>query len=183
MAGLWQPPTPLTAIPATMFEAELTGSMIRLRLGSIRPPWRSLSSLPGLLQDDILGVSADGALHQFTVLTTAAWRLLRFTQNLCARSPSICPVAYNHSPLAPIEPEDTNPRSFHVDGDMLCKLLALGGSELQFMLDQMSSSTDAAEVRARRERFEELVRGVLPDVHDPVEGAMKYMQCLLQPLL
>ncbi|KAI9696824.1 MAG: hypothetical protein M1836_005186 [Candelina mexicana] len=183
VAGLWQPATPFAATPATLFEAELPGSMIRLRLGSIRPPWRSLSTLPGLLQDGIIGVSVDGALHQFTLLTAAAWRLLRFIQNLCARNPSVCPITYHQSPLDHIEPNETNPRSFHIDGNMLCRLLALESSELQFMLDQMSSSTDAEEVRARRERFEELVGGVLQDVHDPVEAAMNYMRCLLQPLL
>ncbi|KAI9718568.1 MAG: hypothetical protein M1812_004019 [Candelaria pacifica] len=183
VAGLWQPPTRLTATPATVFEAELPGSMIRLRLGSVRPPWRSLAGLPGLLQDDIIGVSVDGALYQITLLTAAAWRLLRFIQNLCARSPSVSPITYHQSPLGHIEPEDTNPRSFHVDGDVLSRLLALESSELQFMLDQMSSSSDAAEVRARRERFEELVREVLQEVHDPVQAAMDYMRCLLQPLL
>ncbi|KAF2259003.1 hypothetical protein CC78DRAFT_86710 [Lojkania enalia] len=95
VAGLFHPDTDdIKAVAGkTLFEACLPRSVIRLRNGSIRPPWRRVSHgisgdpddfnlVTGIINDDTIGVCSDGTVYSFTILTPPTLKMLRFIQNL-----------------------------------------------------------------------------------------------------
>ncbi|KAI9816208.1 MAG: hypothetical protein M1827_001809 [Pycnora praestabilis] len=187
VAGLWQPDSPRNenAMP-TLFEADLSGSITRLRRAFIRAPWRIRSNTPpGVLEEDILGTSADGSLYHFMLLSESSWRLLRFIQNLCMHNDSLCPFQNLHTSRKHIEPEATKPRNKHVDGDILERLLE-NPALLRQMLNQEPNedhSIDFHSADARSERFRFLVDEVVDDLDefdDPTEIALDYVRSLLQ---
>ncbi|KAI9831765.1 MAG: hypothetical protein M1819_004662 [Sarea resinae] len=186
VAGLWQPSRPRRQLSApTIFEAELPHSIARLRRGSIRPPWRSLpDQFPGVLDNDILGTSADGSVYEFTLVSEPTWRLLRFIQNMAVRNSKVCPFAHSSRTRRHIEPQSGKPQSFHIDGDILARLLNLGQDELRRMLEleprSESKYVDFDSSEARCERFAELTGLALGEkFEDPVGAAMDYISYLL----
>ncbi|KAI9846584.1 MAG: hypothetical protein M1837_003825 [Sclerophora amabilis] len=182
-----------------VFEAELPVAVMKLRFGATRPPWWHYTRPPGILESAqhpakdqiIFGVGIDGTLFQFTILAENGWRLLRFMQNLAARSPPVCPLNNPPTMHEHLEPLSYRPTFMHVDGDILAKLLAVGPEELHRLLDSapVRTSRDMRELdfdssRARRRRFNRLVADVLgEDLEDPVASALSYVEVLLQPVL
>ncbi|KAF2846626.1 hypothetical protein T440DRAFT_224519 [Plenodomus tracheiphilus IPT5] len=70
---------------ATLFEATLPHTVIRLQRSNIRPPWRrpTHSNTPtGILTDDIIGACSDGTIYSFSILSQPVRHLLRLLQNL-----------------------------------------------------------------------------------------------------
>ena len=116
--GLYQPPTlAYSNASATLFEACLPRSVVRLDRGDIRPPWRRPNPngrVTGVLTDDIIGACTDGTIFAFAILSQQARHLLRLLQNLIEvkatrsgahqhttvkpRSGDIFKVLMNHAP-------------------------------------------------------------------------------------
>lgn len=203
VVGLWQPPERrMDNAMMTVFEAVLPASITRLRRIS-RPVWSRAGSrkvheskvdrqrlfgdapsssssllLPSLKRDEnddgdetILGSSADGTLTQMSLLSSDEWRLLRFIQNMAERDPRVRPSPRRHH--RHIEPSTARPHHMHVDGDILEKVIELGGDVLiEELLDKEPSGeghTDFDSSGERRGRFEELARRVMGAV-GAVEG-------------
>ncbi|KAH0538052.1 hypothetical protein FGG08_005314 [Glutinoglossum americanum] len=185
------------AAAVSIFEAEMPGSIVRLKLASVRPPWWPRVEYPAVYtvmgesgrKMDIIGTTIDGSLIQFTLLHSAAWRLLRFIQNLCMRNANICPFD-NDGARSHIEPQQ-HKRFMHVDGDILMRLFEAGREELDRMLMIEPKAdldgvnfTDFDSAAARVDRFRELVFLVLKGFeNDPVGGAMECLKDFLQPIL
>ncbi|KAI9880096.1 MAG: hypothetical protein M1830_005341 [Pleopsidium flavum] len=186
VVGLWQPPRRRTESSATtLFEAVLPVSITRLRRGVVSTPWRAAQSSQ---HEAILGSSADGTFYQFIILSETRWRLLRFIQNMTGRNPLICPFEYLNKPRKHIEPSTVKKHNMHVDGDMLYRLIASGGTTvLRAMLEQEPLPEhrffDYDSAAVRYERFSELVDDALGEGGhaDPVQAAVNFMRTLLQP--
>lgn len=134
-AGVWVPTGQDSQELQTVFEGLLPSSVRRFVRSWSRPPWvaadRSLrfgalrSSNDGA---EMLGVTLDGALHQFTLIEVELWRLLSLIQTLAYRSPILYPL-YNPALGDTPADEDTDlepqlhPRLMHIDGDILQKCL------------------------------------------------------------
>ncbi|KAI5926216.1 mono-functional DNA-alkylating methyl methanesulfonate N-term-domain-containing protein [Camillea tinctor] len=129
--GLWSPSQnerPLKLV----FRAELQASIRRFARGRARPPWGLLKGPPrygcvqsGLDGADVLGLSIDGSLQHFSLLSEDAWRLLRYIQNLAMVSRTICAIAPGSRSALNFDPEPKlNPKlNMHVDGDILQRCL------------------------------------------------------------
>lgn len=99
VAGLWVPwQTPEKECEVVM-EAELPSSIRKFHRGRTRPYWEQgfripqYGRIPVTLDDaELLGVSLNGAMYQFTLLSVEAWRLLRFVQNLAGLCPELSSV-------------------------------------------------------------------------------------------
>ncbi|KAI1849363.1 hypothetical protein JX266_004858 [Neoarthrinium moseri] len=140
VCGLWGIWAPLqTDRPLkTIFHAELQASVRKFIKVRTRPPWDFFSrhikyghTKSGDDNSDILGLGVDGSLQHFTILSTNAWRLLRFIQNLALRSPEICPSTAHHCGRHEDEMDvgwDPEPQTLpalnmQVDGDILQRCL------------------------------------------------------------
>lgn len=107
---------------------------------------------------------------------------------MAARDPLICPFEYSNKPQRHIEPTTSKKIYMHVDGDMLHRLVALGGvSILRSMLYQEPHPdhrfVDFDSAATRYERFIELVHDAIGDggYSDPVHGAVDFMRTILEP--
>lgn len=187
VAGLWLPPDPrLSKTAPLVFEATLPSSITRF-CKLTRPVWqRKFRYLEPQVH---LGSSEDGALYQLTVLGEPAWRLLAFIQNMARREAKICPYPHPLIQEKHIEPSTTRKRNMHIDGDILTRLLELGGASL---LEEMLrkepnpdfSESDYATAQARRERFNELVTDFFGDqVDDLIETTLELIRSLLLPAI
>ncbi|KAL9572739.1 hypothetical protein ACKAV7_003138 [Fusarium commune] len=131
------------------FEVVVTGvlptSIRRFRKGHTRPFWsavdrqRRYNTLFSTAdQADILGVSIDGSLHQFSLIGLDLWRFLRLIQNLAYQDKNICPFVRNSQssrdsdPGMDLDPE-LEPQRFremmHIDGDLLKRCLDMSALE------------------------------------------------------
>jgi len=124
VTGIRQPERrPILNSTSACFEAELPCSITRLCKAAIRPPWKQ-STVPGIVERDLLGSAADGSLFAFSVITETSWRLLRFVQNMCQRDARL---SYLTGPTTNtrthLEPDGTKPTGYHVDGDILSRLV------------------------------------------------------------
>lgn len=149
----------------TAFEATLPSSITRICNAPIRPPWKE-THIQGVLERDLLGTATDGSLFSFSILNEASWRLLRFIQNMCMRHEQICeftPRAYEEAHL---EPQSRYASDFHVDGDILARLVEEEDAKqlLNDMLDVIpfddtdnGTRVDYDSVDRRQTRFKELV--------------------------
>ncbi|KAI9789194.1 MAG: hypothetical protein M1816_006328 [Peltula sp. TS41687] len=191
---------------AILFEAELPVIITRFQVGDVQPSWRPRKPPPGEIapcggsstrmgvekrSQEILGFGEDGSLYQFVLLSEAAWRLLRFIQNLGFRSSKLNALTPMRHAQTHIEPRDGEPHLKHVDGDVLACIVGFGSEFVRELLNAKPISTKPAKLpvdfatrEARCERFKVLVTELLGNaVEDPVEAAMKYMEAMLQPIL
>lgn len=199
--GLWQPPreSPVHVLglaerclerrtessATTLFEAILPKSITRLRSGALSSTWRSS---PTTQCETVLGSSADGTFYQFLILPETSWRLLRFIKNLALRNRLICPFQHSNPPRKHLEPSTSKKHYMHIDGDILLRLVDLGGAPLlRAMLEQEphpdNRFLDYETAAARYGRFCELVRDVVggdrPEDH--VQAAIDTITTLLVP--
>ncbi|KAF1850425.1 uncharacterized protein K460DRAFT_273269 [Cucurbitaria berberidis CBS 394.84] len=103
ICGLYHPPDrTYRNDSATVFEACLPRTVVRLQRGDIRPPWRrsELSRTGGILSDDIIGACSDGTIYTFSILSQPARHLLRLLQNLIEAKEARDP-AYQHTLIKP----------------------------------------------------------------------------------
>lgn len=203
LAGLWPTHNTRADTLDTLFEAELPHSILKLRSAKCRPVWDAIwrtdlpNIQPGVAAQDpiitlgrtlksvpeILGLSIDGSLSQFTILETRTWRFLRFIIDLGIRSPQVCEFTYKDD-VAPLEPATTPKRMMHVDGDILRRCLE--DRALEGLLGIGLGCEDNQAVIARFcELLDELHEGVLDastatEVY--LELAYRDLELLLRPV-
>ncbi|KAF5971666.1 putative FUN12-general translation factor eIF2 [Fusarium bulbicola] len=144
-AGVWIP----WSQRQKEFEVVVTGllptSIRRFRKGHTRPFWsavdrqRRYNTLFSTADHaDILGVSIDGSLHQFSLIGLDLWRFLRLIQNLAYQNKEICPFVRNSysssdsDPGMDLDPELEPQRAremMHIDGDLLQRCLDMSALE------------------------------------------------------
>ncbi|KEQ83908.1 hypothetical protein M438DRAFT_406023 [Aureobasidium pullulans EXF-150] len=88
---------PMIATHDTLFTAELPRSVMRIVEAKIRPPWKPATA-PGVLKDDLVGITVDGTVYGFAILDERTTNRLRWVQRLCQRNPDICPFTYSNPP-------------------------------------------------------------------------------------
>ncbi|KAI9886682.1 MAG: hypothetical protein M1823_001526 [Watsoniomyces obsoletus] len=187
----------------TLFEAELPVSIAYLRSGNILPRWRrqyqdvpgvcpivdhSLNQNPGGgdAAMGVLGFSEDGSIHQFTLLTDAAWQLLSFIQKIALQSTN-SPLSGRSGNSRTFFPLRTiNPRAKQIDGDLMSQVLGLGSTGLREMLKKgstkNSNDANAGSVRNLESRMSVLITQLYGDAEgDPVEVVLWYLRALLGP--
>ena len=135
IAGLWVPWQSQDRECEVVLEAELPASVRRFARGRTRPLWEQrlrkprYRRLPATVDDaEVLGVSLDGSLRQFSLLGVEAWRVLRFVQNLARGSLERLGDGESEQQRQPAGDEDPEPRlahgsEMHVDGDLLRRCL------------------------------------------------------------
>ncbi|KAK3306628.1 mono-functional DNA-alkylating methyl methanesulfonate N-term-domain-containing protein [Chaetomium strumarium] len=131
VTGLWVPWQIPDKECEVVVEAELPSSIRRFRRVRTRPMWERgqrrgprYGRLPATVDDaEVLGVSLNGAMYHFTLLSVEAWRLLRFIQNMALAIPEASPAQRDRSAvnkeIEPVRP----PPEMHVDGDILRRCL------------------------------------------------------------
>ncbi|TVY80576.1 hypothetical protein LSUE1_G004225 [Lachnellula suecica] len=136
VVGLWPTLNTKADTLETMFEAELPHSILKFRPGKCRPIWDPSWTSSGVdsskicprnanvtADTEVLGLSIDGSLTQFTPLTLCEWKFLRFLINLAIRSPKMCEFTYKDDTFL-LEPATSPKRMMHIDGDILKRCLA-----------------------------------------------------------
>lgn len=208
ITGIRQPERrPIMNSTSACFEAELPCSITHLCKVAVRPPWKQ-DTIPGIIERDLLGSAADGSLFAFSIITETSWRLLRFVQNMCQRD---LRLAYLTGPTTTtfthLEPDGTKPTGYHVDGNILSKLVdRYDADEVLHSMLSADPSNDPGDIRRvdfntsdeRRKRFtklvDEVVNGLPDDARDvigvaryslgatngdPVEAALRYIRAVV----
>ncbi|EHK20253.1 uncharacterized protein TRIVIDRAFT_58763 [Trichoderma virens Gv29-8] len=135
IAGVWVPLGQRDKEFDVVFEGMLASSVRRFARAHSRPPWlvdntqRRYGTLPSTHDGtDIIGVSLDGSMHQFTLLGPELWRFLFTVQILAQRKGGIVPLNTIHrDDKVDIMDPDLHPSSkmMHIDGDLLKRCLHL----------------------------------------------------------
>ncbi|KAK0714621.1 mono-functional DNA-alkylating methyl methanesulfonate N-term-domain-containing protein [Lasiosphaeris hirsuta] len=133
IAGLWVPWQSPGRDCEVVLEAELPTSIRRFRRGRTRPIWEQGQHTPkyGRLAStvddaEILGISLDGSMQHFTLLSIEIWRFLRFIQNIALTNEELYPFTHERDvDYGEFDPEPRLDRGLemHVDGDMLRRCL------------------------------------------------------------
>jgi hypothetical protein len=111
-----------------VFEAELPVSMLSFQRGRIRPTWDRAwqgEAIQGVIptfgdDSELLGVSIDGSVTHFTILSEELWRLLGYLQNQIHKGAHAAAPSYDRMLY---EEEDHSPQAKHIDGDLLRRFL------------------------------------------------------------
>jgi len=194
IVGLWATHNTRADTLEPVFEAQLPCSILRFRSSKSRPTWDSaLAPKPDMesfrllrLNSDYqesLGLSLDGSLFSFTILSLQQWRFLRFIINLARQSSRVCEFSFTEDKLS-LEIAKQPKIMMHVDGDILRRCLE-GGS-----LDELLCIGQETETAvATRAKFGELLRGLHEelsenmDVDVLIEQAYKDLEYFLRPVL
>ncbi|KAM0354077.1 hypothetical protein ACHAPU_001112 [Fusarium lateritium] len=140
-AGVWIPWGQRNKEFEIVFEGVLPTSVRRFRRGHTRPFWlaidrqRQHNTLFNTAdQAEVLGVSLDGSLQQFSLIGIDLWRFLRLIQNLAYHDSNVCPFMRSNQTSRDrdheidvgmeIEPH-SSPNMMHIDGDLLKRCLDL----------------------------------------------------------
>lgn len=146
IVGLWQPVIPrnLQSLK-TMFEAELSSSISRLRRGICRPPWiRPTHVLPGVVSgyENIIAAGIDGSFYQLTLLSKPAVELLRYVLEL-HRTQSGGQMHLTAVPgsgiLTDLRHRDAA-RAAHIDGDLFKPVIDAGAAWLKSAVEKDEAS-------------------------------------------
>ncbi|KAL6814223.1 mono-functional DNA-alkylating methyl methanesulfonate N-term domain-containing protein [Trichoderma camerunense] len=135
IAGVWVPFGQRDKELDVVFEGMLASSVRRFARAHSRPPWlvdntqRHYGTLP-ITHDgsDIIGVSLDGTLRQFSLLSFELWRFLFTVQTLAQRKGGIVSLNILHrdEKVDIMDPDlQPSPKMMHIDGDMLKRCLTL----------------------------------------------------------
>ena len=195
MVGLWATHDAKADTLEPVFEAQLSHSILRFRSGRYRPIWDPTWDEPqGVIANsdtipssksypEVLGLSIDGSLYNFTILDLPSWKFLRFLLNLALQSPKICEFTYTQGTL-PLVPE-TQPKSMmHIDGDILQRIEV---GDLETLLRIGEESQDATRTQACfRELLREMHVGALDEDADMsvyTKRAYKDLDFFLRPVL
>lgn len=182
-----------TTLSSTV-EARLPVPVNHLLRADVRPPHKNSSKVRGVLEDDIVGTALDGSVFTFSILEEAAWRLLRFVQNMCLRDRRICSLESKQVRLrTPVEPSAERPADMSVNGDIVARLVERpdARSVLQQMIDAEPGKAwfggrrvDFDTTEERKTRFATVVHAATGvDVHDEdttVLTALKYLRQVLE---
>ena len=167
VVGLYQPPERrIDNAMSTVFEAALPSSITRLKRIA-KPAWSHGISREAN-NELILGMSADGTITQFDIVTKG-FQVFKFIQNMAERNPITCPFAGIMPHKKQLEPKVDRPHRMHVNGDILERVLERGGEEcIKDMLNvqpDLEMHTDFDSVEDRWARFRELA-GEVVDIGD-----------------
>ena len=202
IVGLWPTSNTRADTLVTVFEAELTYSVLRFRAAYCRPVWddvcvskcinsntRDSGKASTQLErptsrSEILGLSITGVLSHYAFIDFRTWKFLRFLVNLAIRSPSLCEFTYQDDPVPldlPVEPK----LMMHVDGDILRRCLESRSLEHLLRVGQ-----DTVEARTIFEKFHELLqaayRGELVESSTAaayIDKAYAFLELYLRPVL
>ncbi|RFU35676.1 hypothetical protein B7463_g659, partial [Scytalidium lignicola] len=214
VAGQWASHDTKSDTLINVFEAALPYSVLKFHIARSRPIWDQSWYLPpaqpsavehqkdspedlssqrssrlGIIPStrmhgEVLGLSIDGSLSHFTMLSISAWRFLRYLYNLAIRSPIV--AEFVHGVLQfPLEPTVDPKIMMHVDGDILRHCLE--GQKLEKLVCMRQE--DDAEVEIfntfcellRNLHGGELDRNATPK--DYVEQAYDDLEFYLRPVL
>lgn len=178
---IWDPSWNLAPVPLTRPEEQKDPP----EDGTASTRFKQLDIIPSTrMHGEILGLSIDGSLSQFTLLGVRAWRFLRYLYNLAVRSPDV--GEFVHGVLQfPLEPTKEPKLMMHVDGDMLRHCLE--GKKLERLV--CMSRGDAAGVEIFNtfcELLRELHEGTLDEqasAQDYVDLAYDDLEFYLRPVL
>lgn len=171
VAGLWRRENTVADTLETVFEGQLPCSVLRFRSGNTRPLWNTKAYHMGdnfySGYPESLGISIDGSLLSFTVLTAEAWRILKFIETLYRKSPTI----WEDTSDELLTLLDTSPKlSKQVDGDILRK--CIDGGYLEELLRYGQDTEQAAKIQAQFTRL-------LIDLHEEF-GERDIIACISQ---
>ncbi|KAL7933812.1 mono-functional DNA-alkylating methyl methanesulfonate N-term domain-containing protein [Trichoderma chlorosporum] len=135
IAGVWVPLGQRDKEFDVVFEGMLPSSVRRFGRAHIRPPWlvdntqRHYGTLPSTHDgSDIIGVSLDGSMRQFSLIGIELWRFLFTVQTLAQRKGGIVSLNTLHrDDKVDIMDPDLQPsaKMMHIDGDLLKQCLKL----------------------------------------------------------
>jgi hypothetical protein len=201
IVGLWPTQNTKADTLVTVFEAELTYSVLRFRAAQCRPIWDDVciskditSNTNGPIKmstelqrptnrSEILGLSITGVLSHYTFIDFKTWQFLRFLINLAKRSPLLCEFTYQDDPVPldlPVEPK----LMMHVDGDILRRCLE--GRSLENLL---RIGQDTVDTRKIFEKFCELLQAAYGELAEGVspatciDKAYAFLELYLRPVL
>lgn len=193
VVGLWPTENTKADTLETVFEGQLPYSVLRFRSANCRPTWDPVwnsnlnfdgISPHSMSQPEVLGLSIDGSLSNHTILEFHAWKFLRFLNNLCIRSPTVCEFTYMDDSM----PLDTimDPKiMMHVDGDILKRCLE--DRKLEELLRLGENTEEAARIFSKFcEVLQELHHGSLEENTAPgvyVDRAYMDLAFYLRPVL
>ncbi|KAF4446498.1 putative FUN12-general translation factor eIF2 [Fusarium austroafricanum] len=178
-AGVWIPWSQRHKEFEVVFEGVLPASVRRFRRGHTRPFWsaanrqRRYNTLFNTAdQADVLGISLDGSLQQFSLIGLDLWRFLRLIQNLAHHDSDVCPFTHGnqssrHSEMEldldlELEPQPY-PDTMHIDGDLLKRCLDLGalkrlvsiGDGIDLFCEYLDGIDDGIHTKGFRESGDE----------------------------
>ena len=192
VVGLWATHNTRADTLETIFEAQLSCSILRFRTGRSRPTWdvtwqsgEGIDAVPNsATYPETLGLSIDGSLFNFTIIDFAAWKFLRFIINLAKQSRAVCEFTYSQDALC-LEPTMEPKTLMHVDGDILRRCLDNGSLEELLCIGQETGTAAATQAK-----FVELLEGLHrrrpernAEVNVYVEQAYKDLEFFLRPVL
>jgi hypothetical protein len=204
VVGLWATQDTKADALETVFEAELPHSILKFRPGRCRPAWdpcwtpsgtdsrpsptakvTGLKIIPNSAnRSELLGLSIDGSLSQFTTLDITEWKFLRFLINLAIRSPKVCEFTYKDDSV-PLEPLATPKLMMRVDGDILKRCLMQ--KSLAELLRLGQNTEESAQIFTKfYELLQELHGGALEEHADSslyMEQAYADLRFYLRPVL
>lgn len=202
IVGLWPTYNTKTDTLVTLFEAELSYSVLRFRAADCRPVWDAVciskgtntntngSSKTGIenqgpgKRSELLGLSITGVLSHYTFLDFKTWKFLRFIINLAIRSPALCEFTYQDDPV-PLEVAIEPKLMMHVDGDILRRCL-----EERSLEDLLRVGQHTIEAHKRFETFCELLQAAYDGKLENnateatyVDQAYAFLELYLRPVL
>lgn len=135
IAGLWIPLGQRDKEFDVVFEGMLASSVRRFVRAHSRPPWlvdntqRRYGTLPSTHDgSDIIGVSLDGSMRQFSLLGLELWRFLFTVQTLAQQKGAIASLntllTDNKVDILDLDLQPS-PKMMHIDGDLLKRCLKL----------------------------------------------------------
>lgn len=139
LTGLFWPPhlTQGYAMP-TLFEAQLPRSLVRIRQGTVRPPWRrppdEEPGMKNVLADDLLGATVDGQIYQFSIVDGRAYKVLKMLEGLAklrdiiqmdAAGRYIPEDNFEEATMMTDERNGIDDKAkYHIDGDLLARYVS-----------------------------------------------------------
>ena len=175
----------------TVFEANLAATVRRFVLARCRPQWTGTQkywqygTLPSREDGaDVFGVSLDGTLQHFTLLSVELWHFLNIIEFLARRSPDVAsfiPANGGQSEEVRFE-QEALPSRMHINGDVVVRCLQRRSLEKlvedENMEDKFRASLDAVEAGAytqgfrdgerTRDRYFKLAYEILAFLNEPV---------------
>ncbi|KAL7926328.1 mono-functional DNA-alkylating methyl methanesulfonate N-term domain-containing protein [Trichoderma austrokoningii] len=169
IAGLWVPLGQRDREFEVVFEGVLGSSVRRFLRARVRPLWladnthRRYGTLPITHDDsDIIGVSLDGSVKQFTLLSLELWRFLIMVQTLAHVKNKMAlfdKSAINEKMDIMSLDLHPSPRIMHIDGDLLKRCVKKHNLEASITsedaFDLFCSRLDALEGGSLTEEFKD----------------------------
>ena len=140
----------------------------------------------------VYGVTLDGAVYRFRILSEIELRLLGFIQRLCLMDPDITPFTRRHRNATPGAHLGSlsKPESRHINGDVLGRVVDRGASYLERLIQMTedskpaprpSSYTHVVSRDTSEQTFRDYSRSIVGDVPNPCVAVMQWIEELIRP--